>query len=333
MNIVDNDIVEDIATLGLVEEGASSDSAFAAAFFFLALLLCGEFSILFYNLLGYSLFVFGFFESLVENFLQVFSLLGLKLVHAADTESSEFSLGVEELLSSSERWVQVECHQLVDRAANIAVEHIIKLLEALLRVLSNRRDAATLGQNLIRLSNLCDYQLIDRHSALESLVSNLRPNTHQVVLEDCLLVDFFAPFVFDVVFLFFGELQVCSLPHSSLSCGFPEELLTALNLEHGGTFNVVFSRVFPAVHGVDRVDKEFHEKIHTLLILDDEIDLTLAKFERDALPCVERQLGLSTSELLSLGILHQDIVIKATEMLTIDPETRGESTIDDSLNV
>ena len=69
------------------------------------------------------------------------------------------------------------------------------------------------------------------------------------------------------------------------------------------------------------------------LILDDEINLSVSRLNAQTLPSVKGELSLAISELLSMGISFYEIIVQHGEMLSIDPETGSESTINKTDNV
>ena len=47
-----------------------------------------------------------------------------------------------------------------------------------------------------------------------------------------------------------------------------------------------------AVQGIDRVDQEFDESSHLVVILDHQVDVTVSRLNRDAMPAVKWQFFL-----------------------------------------
>ena len=62
------------------------------------------------------------------------------------TQVSQLSLLVNKLLASLDLWVAIVNNQFVYDAANATIEYVLKLLNALLWVVSNSMYASTLGE-------------------------------------------------------------------------------------------------------------------------------------------------------------------------------------------
>lgn len=258
LNVVDNDVVEDVTALGLVEEGTSRYSSLSSLVA-LALLLRGECSVSLDDLLGEHLLPLRGGRVLVQDLLQVLSLLRLQLVEAGSSKAFELLLDVQELFASSEYRVQVQRHQFCDCAAHdLTVEDVVELRKALLRVLCNWCDAAAASQRVVGLRNLFDDELVDGDAVLERLIGDLGADAHESVLENGLLVDLLAPPVLDLLLLFLRQLQVSALPSSLLPGYLSKLLLKTSYLEHRRTLYVVLGRVPPAVHCVEGIDEESH---------------------------------------------------------------------------
>lgn len=137
-----------------------------------------------------------------------------KLIRTSQAEVSELSLPVERLFPASHDWVEIVLNELLHTRVEVSIEYVIKLVDALLRVVSNLPDIAVLCEDVVRVADLTDEQLIDRHAALERLVRNLGSNLHQGVPEQRSLIDLFPFYLSDLFLGLLGEherlLLVCS---------------------------------------------------------------------------------------------------------------------------
>ena len=70
-----------------------------------------------------------------------------------------------------------------------------------------------------------------------------------------------------------------------------------------------------------------------LLILDDEINLSISRLNAKTLPGVEWKLSFTISELFTMRISLDEFIVQHGKMLSVDPEAGCESTINKTENV
>lgn len=77
--------------------------------------------------------------------------------------------------------------------------------------------------------------------------------------------------------------------------------------------------VFLAVDGVHGFYKNLNQAVHLVIVRDDEVNFTIFKLQRDALPCVESCLTI-----FDAGEAH------VIHMFPIEPEPARKSAVDDA---